>query len=69
MDRIKMKKVTVLGVEYVEDELTPEQLILASHIGDLNRKLSSAKFNIDQMQVGLNTFHQFFERSLKSESR
>lgn len=69
MDRIKMKKVIVQGVEYMEDELTPEQQILASHISDLNRKLSSAKFNMDQMTAGLNTFHQFFERSLKSESR
>jgi len=34
---------------------------------DLERKLSSARFNVDQMHVGRNAFVQIFERSLASE--
>ena len=62
-----MKIITIDGVEYVYENLTPEQQVLANHILDLDRKLSSARFNVDQMHVGRNAFVQIFERSLASE--
>ena len=62
-----MKIVTIDGIEYVYENLTPEQQVLANHILDLERKLSSARFNVDQMHVGRNAFVQIFERSLASE--
>jgi len=62
-----MKKVVIDGVEYDFESLSPEQQLLANHILDLERKLSSARFNVDQMMVGRNAFAQLFERSLASE--
>jgi len=62
-----MKKVVIDGVEYDFESLSPEQQLLANHIADLDRKLSSARFNVDQMMVGRNAFVQLFERSLASE--
>jgi hypothetical protein len=62
-----MKVITIDGIEYVYENLTPEQQVLANHILDLERKLSSARFNVDQMHVGRNAFVQIFERSLASE--
>jgi hypothetical protein len=62
-----MKIITIDGIEYVYENLTPEQQVLANHILDLERKLSSARFNVDQMHVGRNAFVQIFERSLASE--
>ena len=62
-----MKKVVIDGIEYDMAQLTPEQKLLANHIADLDRKLSSARFNVDQMTVGRNAFAQLFERSLASE--
>lgn len=62
-----MKIITIDGIEYVYEDLTPEQQVLANHILDLDRKLSSARFNVDQMHVGRNAFVQIFERSLASE--
>jgi|GEM_PF-1192577 len=62
-----MKKVIIDGVEYNMEELTEPQRLMASHIADLDRKLSSLRFNIDQMMVGRNAFAQLFERSLISE--
>ena len=62
-----MKIITIDGIEYVYQNLTPEQQVLANHILDLERKLSSARFNVDQMHVGRNAFVQIFERSLASE--
>ena len=64
-----MKTVKIDGIEYQFDGLTAEQQILASHIVDLDRKIGSARFNADQMQVGRNTFAQLFERSLSAESK
>lgn len=62
-----MKVIAIDGIEYVYEDLTPEQQVLANHILDLERKLSSARFNVDQMHVGQNAFVQIFERSLASE--
>ena len=62
-----MKIITIDGIEYVYENLTPEQQVLANHILDLDRKLSSARFNVDQRHVGRNAFVQIFERSLASE--
>ena len=62
-----MKTVVVDGIEYPFEQLTHEQQILANHIADLDRKLNSARFNVDQMHVGRNAFVQIFERSLASE--
>jgi hypothetical protein len=62
-----MKTVVVNGIEYPFEQLTHEQQILANHIADLDRKLNSARFNVDQMHVGRNAFVQLFERSLASE--
>lgn len=62
-----MKKVVIDNVEYNLEELSAEQQLLANHLVDLDRKLSSARFNVDQMTVGRNAFAQLFERSLLSE--
>ena len=48
-----MKNVTIDGVDYDFDKLGPEQKVLANHIADLDRKLSSARFNIDQMHLAV----------------
>jgi hypothetical protein len=37
-----MKRVVIDGVEYDFESLSPEQQLLANHIADLDRKLSSA---------------------------
>ena len=64
-----MKKVVIDNVEYILEQLSPEQQLLANHLVDLDRKLSSARFNVDQMTVGRNAFAQLFERSLASDGQ
>lgn len=64
-----MKKVVIDNVEYILEQLSPEQQLLANHLVDLDRKLSSARFNVDQMVVGRNAFAQLFERSLASDGQ
>ena len=52
------------GKEYIYEELSQEQQILVSHLADLDRKLNSAKFNVDQLQVGRDAFFNMLKQSL-----
>ena len=52
-------------VEYKFEDMTQEQQTLVNHVADLERKLSAARFNVDQLQVGRNAFMQMLTESLK----
>ena len=55
---------TIDGVEYQFEDMTPEQQVLINHVADLDRKLSSAKFNVDQLQVGRDAFFGLLKTAL-----
>ena len=57
--------VTIDGVEYIFEDMTPEQQTLLNHVVDLERKLNSAKFNVDQLQVGRDAFFGLLKTSLE----
>jgi hypothetical protein len=57
---------TIDGVEYQFEDMTPEQQTLINHVADLDRKLSSAKFNADQLQVGRDAFFTMLKQSLET---
>lgn len=48
--------ITVNGKEYAIAELTDRQRVLLSHVQDLDRKVSNAQFNLDQLTVGREAF-------------
>jgi len=52
------------GVEYDVEKLTDQQKALLDHVVDLERKVGSAKFNLDQLQVGRDTFFNMLKQSL-----
>ena len=56
--------VTIDGVEYIFEDMTPEQQTLLNHVVDLKRKLNSAKFNVDQLQVGRDAFFGLLKTAL-----
>ena len=58
--------VTIDGVEYIFEDMTPEQQTLLNHVVDLERKLNSAKFNVDQLQVGRDAFFGLLKTALSS---
>jgi hypothetical protein len=43
--------ITIDDVEYQFEDMTQEQQMLVNHVADLDRKLGSARFNVDQLQV------------------
>jgi hypothetical protein len=60
-----MKTVDINGTEYTEDQLTDEQKAMINHIADLDRKIGSTRFNLDQLQVGRDAFVNMLTASLK----
>jgi hypothetical protein len=64
MGNNKKTPLTIDGVEYQFEDMSPEQQTLINHVADLDRKLSSAKFNVDQLQVGRDAFFTMLKQSL-----
>ena len=60
----KKTPITIDGVEYAFEDMSQEQQTLVNHVADLDRKLSSARFNVDQLQVGRNAFMQLLAQEL-----
>jgi hypothetical protein len=63
----KTNTITIDEVEYTEDQLTDVQKVMINHVADLDRKLASTKFNLDQLQVGRNAFMASLSASLEPE--
>jgi len=63
----KEQTVTIDDTEYKVDDLSKEQIAMVNHVSDLDRKLSSAQFNLDQLNVGRNAFMNMLTESLKNE--
>lgn len=61
----KKTPITIDDKEYSFEDMTPEQQMLVNHVADLDRKLNSARFNVDQLQVGRNAFMSMLTESLK----
>jgi hypothetical protein len=66
MGNEKKTPVTIDEVEYVVEDMTPEQQMLLNHVADLDRKLNSARFNVDQLQVGRDAFFKLLKEKLES---
>lgn len=66
-DTNKPQIITIDGVDYQLDDFTDQQRILLEHIADLDRKLNSARFASDQLQVGRNAFFGLLKTSLEKK--
>jgi hypothetical protein len=64
MGEKKTTPVTIDDVQYQFEDMTPEQQTLLNHVADLDRKLASAKFNVDQIQVGRDAFFRMLKEAL-----
>ena len=67
MTEKKPNVITINDKEYTEEQLTDEQKVLINHITDLDRKVGSTQFNLDQLQVGRKAFMSLLETSLEEE--
>ena len=58
--------VTIDDTEYKVDDLSQEQIAMVNHVADLDRKISSSKFNLDQLNVGRGAFMNLLTGSLET---
>jgi len=63
------KTVTINGTEYTEDQLTDQQKVMINHISDLDRKIGSTQFNLDQLNVGKEAFVNMLTQSLETPAQ
>ncbi len=59
------KTVSINGTDYTEDQLTDQQKVMINHVADLDRKMGSAQFNLDQLAVGKQAFMDMLTKSLE----
>jgi hypothetical protein len=67
MGKDKKTPITVNDTEYFVEDMTDEQRTLLNHVQDLDRKLSNAQFNMDQLAIGREAFVNRLAGSLESE--
>jgi len=64
MGKDRKNLITIDGEEYEYDDLTDEQKALFNHCVDLDRKISNAQFNLDQLSVGKSAFMNMLKTNL-----
>ena len=52
--------------EFIYEDMTDEQKALLNHINDLDRKIGTSQFNLEQLTFGKNAFVNSLSQSLDS---
>ena len=58
------RTIVINDKEYTEDQLSDRQKVIINHLNDLERKIRSSQFNIDQLNVGRSAFMNMLKASL-----
>jgi hypothetical protein len=67
MGEKKTQPITIDGVEHDFESMTDEQKLLVNHCLDLDRKIASTQFNLDQLKVGKDAFVNLLKASLEKK--
>ncbi len=68
MENKKPRTISLNNKEYTLEDLTEKQLILVNHLDDLERKISSTSFQLDQLLVGKSAFVELLSKELEAET-
>lgn len=60
-------KLTLDGKDIDVDSLSDNQKLMVEHIIDLDRKLKSMQFNVDQIQVGREAFITMLKKTIEAQ--
>ncbi len=64
MGKNEKTPITINGEEHYFEDLTEQQQAMVNHIADLDKKLGSLGFNMDQLKVGREAFINMLSTSL-----
>jgi hypothetical protein len=59
------KVITIDDKDYTEDQLTDAQKVMINHVNSLQQKISSATFNLEQLNVGKQAFEKMLGDTLE----
>ena len=63
----KAPTISVNDKEYdIEKDMNDQQKVMINHITDLDRKLSTTQFNLDQLRIGREAFVNMLTTSLEA---
>jgi hypothetical protein len=65
MGEKQSKPLIIDGVEYDTNDFTEEQITLTNHCLDLDRKIGSTQFQLQQLMVGKDAFVKMLKESLE----
>ena len=63
----KTPPIVINDVEYNFEDLTDQQKVMVNHLVDLDRKIGSTTFNLDQLNVGKKAFVDMLTNDLKDK--
>jgi len=64
MENKKPQIVTIDGVEHDANDFNENQILLLNHCVDLDRKIGSTQFQLQQLQVGKDSFLKLLKDAL-----
>ena len=59
--------ITVNDEEFFIEDMTDEQKAMINHISDLDRKIQTSQFNLEQLNFGKNAFVNALSNSLNTQ--
>jgi|ETNmetMinimDraft_11_1059920.scaffolds.fasta_scaffold157981_1 hypothetical protein len=69
MGKNEKTPITINGEEHYFEDLTEQQQAMVNHIADLDKKLGSLGFNMDQLHVGKKAFTDMLTISLADNTK
>ena len=67
MENKKPQIVTIDGTDYDVNDFNENQLLLLNHTADLDRKIASTQFQLQQLNVGKDAFLTMLKEALKEQ--
>jgi len=69
METKKPQIVTIDGIEHDANTFTEQQVLLLNHTIDLDRKIGSTQFQLQQLQVGKDSFLKLLKEALATTEK
>ena len=61
--------ITLFDQDYKESELSEEQKVMINHVADLERKIQSSEFNLQQLRFGKQAFLDALKASIEKDEQ
>ena len=63
------KIITLFNKDYKESELSEEQKVMINHVADLDRKVQSSEWNLQQLRFGKQAFLDALKASIEKDEQ